>query len=276
MRTTGIFWLGSVGMLLLVAIVATILGWAPWSPRPAPPVQEVVSTPAAVPKPTAVVPPMPAPPRQAAQAATGATTTVASITRVTTTRWDYECRLDTLEKPECEWFLKETKTETKVGKPEVSVPYTAVVAAVVPTATVLATVQPTPAPTTPTVAPIATPAPTATPKPAIVAVPAPPAAPAPERQYGETGKGDRTQTWILTIPSGWVLIVGGYIVDGVLGGVYKAWDEGQKVTVTVTDGFYRIVPAAEGPGEFCTRLRQAREMGWAHSTAKPLPGWPAC
>lgn len=107
-----------------------------------------------------------------------------------------------------------------------------------------------------------------------------PAAPAtiePERPYDQTGKGE-TRRWTLSVPSDWVLIVGGYRIEGRKEeGVYKAYGGDQKVTVTVTDGFYRMVPAEAGHSEFCNRVRQARQMGWALSVMEPLPGWPpAC
>lgn len=331
--------IGTIVVAALIVWVATQQGWAPWSPRPAPPVQEAV-----VPTATAAPPssaPAPAPPKQVVQTTAGATTTVASITRVTTTRWDYECRLDTLEKPECEWFLKETKTETKVGKPEVSVPYTAVVAAVVPTATVSVAVPVTPtAPTTPTVAaepaPYTAPAAPAPPKRVVYPVPVPrcdpetypqrldgsvwlvtrhadcsyskvpaeapayvpPSAPAepqpaptpqglpaygqpPQPQIGhpalyvETGI-RKTRNWTLPVDPDKVLVVGGFRINGRGDGVYRAYGGGQTVTVLVTDGFAAIVKAEWAYREFCFRVGQARQYGWAHSTIEPLPGWPAC
>lgn len=207
--------------------------------------------------------------------ATGApTVTVASLTKVTTTVWVQECKLDS-GKPECDWVLKEARTETKVGEPRVSVGAATVTA----TPTVTATVTPTATVTsTPTPTATATPAPTATPRPAVTA-PAPqavPAAPEPERPYDQTGVG-KTRQWTLSVPPEWVLIVGGYRVDGRKEeGVYKAYGGGQTVTVTVTDGFYRMVRAEAGPSEFCNRVRQARQMSWALSVMEPLPGWPAC
>lgn len=267
--------------VILVAIGVTLAGIAPWSPRPAPSVQEAVSTPAAVPKSTAVVPPAPAPapPRQVVRATAGATTTVASITRVTTTRWDYECRLDTLEKPECEWFLKETRTETKVDKPKVSVPYTVAVAAVVPTATVSAAAPATPTAPTATTRPAATaPAPQAAPAEPKVEPPrpsAPPTAPPTKPPYWETGVG-LTAAWTIQVPTGSVLIVGGYRVDSRGLGIYKAYPGGQTVRVNVTDGFATVVSTEAAPAEFCARVSQARQYGWAYSIIEPLPGWPAC
>lgn len=271
-----------IGLAFLVAIgLLTITGVAraPWSPQPTPPAQEaVVPTPVVVPpRPTPA--PAPAPTRQAVRAATGATTTVASITRVTTATWAYECRLDTLEKPECDWVLKEAKTETKVGEPSVSV----VAPTVTATPTVMARATSTP---TPTVTATAVPTPTTTPRPAAAA-PAPQVAPTPvkespgppppqlEPSYRETGKG-QTHVWTLAIGADKALIVGGYRVDGRGPGVYKAYQGGQTVTVTVTDGFATIVEAGFASQQFCFRVGQARQYGWDHSIVEPLPGWPAC
>lgn len=155
------------------------------------------------------------------------------------------------------------------------------------TATVTPTVTATPTPTA-----TATHVPTATPKPVAQAAPAPQAAPAgPEVEppppstppslpptkppYWETGVG-LTAAWTIQVPTGSVLIVGGYRVGNQSNGVYRAYTGGQTITLTVTDGFATMVSAEAAPAEFCARVGQARQYGWAHSIVEPLPGWPAC
>lgn len=168
-----------------------------------------------------------------------------------------------------------TATATKAPTPTV-------MATLAATATATPTVTSTPTPT----ATATPPSPTATPRPAVAA-PAPQVAPTPvkespgppppqlEPSYRETGKG-QTRVWTLVVGADKVLIVGGYRVDGRGPGVYKAYQGGQTVTVTVTDGFVLIVEAGFAPQQFCFRVGQARQYGWDHSIVEPLPGWPAC
>lgn len=90
--------------------------------------------------------------------------------------------------------------------------------------------------------------------------------------YKETGIGG-TQTWALEIDEDKVLIVGGWKVDDVSGGVYRAVSGPTAVTLKVTDGFVAIVKAEWAQTEFCFRVAQAREYGWAHQNIQPLEGW---
>lgn len=93
--------------------------------------------------------------------------------------------------------------------------------------------------------------------------------------YNETGTVG-TITWALNVPSDKVLIVGGFCVDGICDGVYRGFRGGQTVTITVADGFYAITQDEWGQQEFCFRLSEAREFGWAHNTVQPLPEWAPC
>lgn len=93
--------------------------------------------------------------------------------------------------------------------------------------------------------------------------------------YDETGVSN-TKSWTLTVPSGSILIVGGFIVDGSSNGVYKAWPGGQEVTVTVTDGFALVITNEWAEAEFCFRVAQAKEFGWAHEHIQPLEEWEVC
>lgn len=287
---------GIAAVLVVIALLLHLTGAAPWLPKPVATSQEVrTPAPAATATPSGMLVQTPAKatavPKQAVGATRGVTTTVTTLTRVTTTVWAQECELDS-GKPECNWVIRETRTETEVGdKPSVSVPC----------ATVTAT--PTPAPTA-TPKPVAkAPAPYAVPPVSVKQPAAPPSytpppaaapeelAPAPqpsapsttpapaatelEREYNETGVG-LTRPWTLSVPPDRVLVVGGYRVNDRKPGVYKAYGGGQTVTINVTDGFYSIVKAEKGPGEFCFRVGQARQMGQALSVMEPLPGWPAC
>lgn len=284
-----VVYIGIGSAVLGVIALLTFIGAAPWSPRPAPPAQEVrAPTPAVTAAPSGMPVQTPAKattvPKQAVGSTLGVTATFATLTKVTTTVWAQECKLNS-EKPECDWVLKSSGTETTISGP-VTKPVS-YMAGVTTTATAAATVTVTPTATaTPTVAATATPSPTATPRPAVAA-PAPQVAPTPvkespgppppqlEPSYRETGKG-QTQVWTLAVGADKVLIVGGYRVDGRGPGVYKAYQGGQTVTVTVTDGFVLIVEAGFAPQQFCFRVGQARQYGWDHSIVEPLPGWPAC
>lgn len=161
------------------------------------------------------------------------------------------------------------------------------------------TVTATPAPAVKAPAPRATPVPApakgyASPAPAPSAQPvqpAPAAQPAPAQLppfgqppqpqighpslYVETGVG-QTRVWNQAVEADKVAIVGGFRVDGVSGGVYKALPGNQTVNVAVTDGFIAIVRADWANAEFCFRLGQAKQFGWAHNTIQPLPGWAPC
>jgi len=93
--------------------------------------------------------------------------------------------------------------------------------------------------------------------------------------YVETGT-EGTRTWTLEASSDEVIILGGWAVDGTDGGVYRAIEGPQKVEVTVTDGFALIIVEEWARDEFCFRVAQAREFGWAANTIEPLPQWEDC
>ena len=94
-------------------------------------------------------------------------------------------------------------------------------------------------------------------------------------QYLETGVGN-AKSWTFQLGADEVLIVGGFAVDGVDGGVYKAWQGSQEVTVSVTDGFALVIADEWARDEFCFRVGQAVQYGWAHKYVEPLTGWSAC
>lgn len=143
------------------------------------------------------------------------------------------------------------------------------------TTTVAPPSQPAPAPSAPPVQPSA-PA-----QPAPVASQLPPFGQPPQPQIGhpslyvETGVG-QTRTWNQPVEADKTVIIGGFRVDGVSNGVYKALPGGQTVNTTVTDGFIAIVRSDWAQAEFCFRVGQARQFGWAAGTIQPLPGWTSC
>lgn len=94
--------------------------------------------------------------------------------------------------------------------------------------------------------------------------------------YVETGVNDKTRCWIVPVKEGFVAIVGGFKVDGISNGVYRAIPGPDTATVEVTDGFALVVVEEVAREEFCFRVGQAVEYGWAHQTVEPLPSWAAC
>ena len=101
--------------------------------------------------------------------------------------------------------------------------------------------------------------------------------------YVETGVPDpisgtdaHTKRWVLDVLQGTVAIVGGFTVDGISNGVYKAIEGPARLDTTVTNGFLAITIDEWGNGEFCFRIGQAIQFGWAHNTEQPLPGWTSC
>jgi hypothetical protein len=93
-------------------------------------------------------------------------------------------------------------------------------------------------------------------------------------ETGHTGTDEqKTQTWTLGVLDGSTLVYGGYRVDGVKGGVYGAISGPTTVTITVTDGFVSIVTNNWAQQEYCFRLSQAIQYGWAHDHLHPLQGW---
>lgn len=93
--------------------------------------------------------------------------------------------------------------------------------------------------------------------------------------YVETGT-EGTRTWKLTASDDEVVIIGGWAVDGADGGVYRAIHGPVEASVTVTDGFALIIVEEWAQNEFCFRIDQAEQYGWAHSTEQPLPIWEPC
>jgi len=102
--------------------------------------------------------------------------------------------------------------------------------------------------------------------------------------YLETGVPDpyginidqHTKHWRIELLPGTVAIVGGFKVDGVSNGVYKAIAGPGVLDTIVTDGFVAITKAEWANAEFCFRLAQATQLNWAHQTVIPLPGWATC
>lgn len=84
-----------------------------------------------------------------------------------------------------------------------------------------------------------------------------------------------TRHWRFELLPGSVAVIGGFIVDGVSNGVYKAVGSG-VVDTTVTDGFLAVVENQWANNEWCFRLGQARQFNWAHNTEQPLSGWSSC
>jgi hypothetical protein len=90
-------------------------------------------------------------------------------------------------------------------------------------------------------------------------------------EYRETGVG-RTAAFAFTIPRCHVAIIGGATVDGV-GGVLRAIEgSGQQIEVTIVDGYYTIVPEAQGQAVWCQRLGEAN----SRVNVQPLPQWRGC
>ena len=94
--------------------------------------------------------------------------------------------------------------------------------------------------------------------------------------YNETGVNTKTMCWEVELRDGFTLIIGGFVVDGVSGGVYKAIQGPANVNVRITDGFIAIVVKEVAEREFCFRLGQAVQYNWAHGTVEPLKGWTSC
>jgi hypothetical protein len=88
---------------------------------------------------------------------------------------------------------------------------------------------------------------------------------------GITGKNE----WTIEFPSNAVLIVGGFEVNGTSNGVYQAFDVSPQ-KVAITDGFALVTLDKWANWEFCFRVYQAEQYGWAHETVTPLSGWTDC
>jgi hypothetical protein len=93
--------------------------------------------------------------------------------------------------------------------------------------------------------------------------------------YVETGT-EGTKSWTLEASDDEVVIVGGFCVDNRCNGVYKAYEGPVTVEVDVTDGFALVAVEEWSAQEFCFRINQARELGWAHEHVEPLKDWEPC
>jgi hypothetical protein len=88
--------------------------------------------------------------------------------------------------------------------------------------------------------------------------------------YEETRVSSVPVTFDLDVPVGYIAIVGGWEVDGVDNGVYRAFGPGHQ-TVTIVDGFALLIEEEWGQAEFDFRVEQAEQLGWAHNTVDPGP-----
>lgn len=93
--------------------------------------------------------------------------------------------------------------------------------------------------------------------------------------YVETGVG-QTRVWRFSLAEGEVLIIGGWKVDDQEQGVYQAVAGPAEISVSVTDGFAIVVAKQWAHQEFCFRVKQAKEYGWAHEHVRGLPDWEPC
>lgn len=90
--------------------------------------------------------------------------------------------------------------------------------------------------------------------------------------YYEDTAGPYQKTFILHVPEGWIGIVGGYRIDNLDKGVYRALGPGTHKT-TITDGFALLIRLKDAKSEFQFRLDQARQNGWAYENIDwgPIP-----
>ncbi|HPT66223.1 MAG TPA: hypothetical protein PK257_02845 [Candidatus Woesebacteria bacterium] len=82
--------------------------------------------------------------------------------------------------------------------------------------------------------------------------------------YTETGTNDEYK-WTFEVKTGEVGIVGGLVVDGKNGGVYRAYAPG-IYTVQIQNGFALTTKAEWAQNEFEFRLGQAIQYNWAYGT----------
>ncbi len=144
---------------------------------------------------------------------------------------------------------------------------------VAPTAPAPTSVPPYVPPPAPQPTPAAGPAPATTPS---YGLPPQPYVPHPSsyQETGHTGSdAEKTQNWNIPVLAGTVLVYGGYTVNGESGGAYGAIAGPTTATITVTDGFYSVVTTEWSQQEYCFRLSQAIQYGWAHAHLHPLSGW---
>lgn len=88
-----------------------------------------------------------------------------------------------------------------------------------------------------------------------------------------SGTSGHTKRWIIDVLQGTVAIIGGFTVDGVTDGVYKAVAGPARLDTTVTDGFLAITKSEWGNSEWCFRIGQAVQYGWDHQHESPMSGW---
>ncbi|MFA7675833.1 MAG: hypothetical protein WCY28_00265, partial [Candidatus Shapirobacteria bacterium] len=88
--------------------------------------------------------------------------------------------------------------------------------------------------------------------------------------YVETHVSGNPIKYVFDIPQEYVGIVGGYNVDGVDKGVYKAFGPGHY-EIVVTDGFGLITNDNWAQAEFEFRIQQAIDYKWAHAHIIPGP-----
>ena len=89
--------------------------------------------------------------------------------------------------------------------------------------------------------------------------------------YQETGPG-KTAILSFKVNPGEVGIIGGYCVEGICDGVYKAVKDG-IYHPKVTDGFVLVIPEEFAQEEFCYRIHLAEKNNWARSHLEPLIEW---
>lgn len=82
--------------------------------------------------------------------------------------------------------------------------------------------------------------------------------------YVETGT-NAAYKWTFEVKDQEIGIVGGLVVDGKSGGVYRAYGPG-KYTVTVQNGFVLTTQKEWAQNEFMFRVGQAVQYNWAHAT----------
>ncbi|MEI8068085.1 MAG: hypothetical protein WCG91_04045 [Candidatus Shapirobacteria bacterium] len=82
--------------------------------------------------------------------------------------------------------------------------------------------------------------------------------------YTETGT-NATYKWTFRVKTGEIGIVGGLVVDGKNGGVYRAYSPG-TYTVRIQNGFALTTKKAWAKNEFNFRIGQAVKYKWARGT----------
>jgi hypothetical protein len=73
----------------------------------------------------------------------------------------------------------------------------------------------------------------------------------------------------MELPAASVAIIGGYAVDRESAGVYEAQVGPGRLHVTVQDGFIAVVNSTSAQKQWCDRLDQAKQSGWAMAHQHP-------